>query len=176
MESIAIASARLQIDTTIFNLKKCQGYSDCMPQFAANLHYLFSELPFLDRFEAAAAAGFRAVEFQVPYDYPAAELLARLRSNALKMVLFDCWKGISPRASGKTSSYCVMFRLPAFPAATNRRPGKSTIRICSTCSTNWATGDGSAANTGPGTVPGRACRGPQNMASITRGLPRRSKR
>lgn len=45
-----------------------------MPRFAANLHYLFSELPFLDRFEAAAAAGFKAVEFQVPYDYPTAEL------------------------------------------------------------------------------------------------------
>lgn len=64
-----------------------------MPQFAANLHYLFSELPFLDRFEAAAAAGFKAVEFQVPYDYPAAELSARLRSNALKMVLFDAPMG-----------------------------------------------------------------------------------
>ncbi len=64
-----------------------------MPQFAANLHYLFSEVPFLDRFEAAAAAGFKAVEFQVPYDYPAAELSARLRSNALKMVLFDAPMG-----------------------------------------------------------------------------------
>src|SRR5258706_11958206 len=64
-----------------------------MPQFAANLHYLFSELPFLDRFEAAAAAGFKAVEFQVPYDYPAAELSARLRSNAVKMVLFDAPMG-----------------------------------------------------------------------------------
>ena len=64
-----------------------------MPQFAANLHYLFSELPFLDRFEAAAAAGFKAVEFQVPYDYPTAELSARLRSNALKMVLFDAPMG-----------------------------------------------------------------------------------
>lgn len=68
-----------------------------MPRFAANLHYLFSELPFLDRFEAAAAAGFKAVEFQVPYDYPTAELAARLRSNALEMVLFDApmgnWEG-----------------------------------------------------------------------------------
>ena len=64
-----------------------------MPQFAANLHYLFSELPFLDRFEAAAVAGFKAVEFQVPYDYPTAELSARLRSNALKMVLFDAPMG-----------------------------------------------------------------------------------
>jgi hydroxypyruvate isomerase len=64
-----------------------------MPQFAANLHYLFSELPFLDRFEAAAVAGFKAVEFQVPYDYAAAELTARLRSNALQMVLFDAPMG-----------------------------------------------------------------------------------
>jgi hydroxypyruvate isomerase len=64
-----------------------------MPKFAANLHYLFSELPFLDRFEAAAAVGFKAVEFQVPYDYPAAELSARLRSNALVMVLFDAPMG-----------------------------------------------------------------------------------
>jgi len=64
-----------------------------MPQFAANLHYLFSELPFLDRFEAAAVAGFNAVEFQVPYDYPVAELTARLRSNALQMVLFDAPMG-----------------------------------------------------------------------------------
>ena len=64
-----------------------------MPQVAANLHYLFSEVPFLDRFEAAATAGFKAVEFQVPYDYPTAELSARLHSNALKMVLFDAPMG-----------------------------------------------------------------------------------
>jgi len=67
-----------------------------VPRFAANLHYLFTELPFLERFEAAAAAGFRAVEFQVPYDFPAPELAARLRANALQMVLFDApvgnWK------------------------------------------------------------------------------------
>ncbi|HEX4985965.1 MAG TPA: 2-oxo-tetronate isomerase [Burkholderiales bacterium] len=60
-----------------------------MPRFAANLHYLFTELSFLDRFEAAARAGFRAVEFQVPYDHPKHELAARLRANALEMVLFD---------------------------------------------------------------------------------------
>jgi hydroxypyruvate isomerase len=64
-----------------------------MPRFAANLHYLFSEVPFLDRFEAAASAGFKAVEFQVPYDHPATELSARLRSNGLQMVLFDAPMG-----------------------------------------------------------------------------------
>jgi hydroxypyruvate isomerase len=64
-----------------------------MPKFAANLHYLFTELTFLDRFEAAAKAGFKAVEFQVPYDYPLAELKARLRINGLEMVLFDAPMG-----------------------------------------------------------------------------------
>lgn len=64
-----------------------------MPKFAANLHYLFAEVPFLDRFEAAAAAGFKAVEFQVPYDYPKAELASRLKAHGLKMVLFDAPMG-----------------------------------------------------------------------------------
>lgn len=64
-----------------------------MPRFAANLHYLFTELPFLDRFAAAARAGFRGVEAQVPYHYPAAELARRLRDNALEMVLLDTAQG-----------------------------------------------------------------------------------
>ena len=64
-----------------------------MPRFAANLHYLFSEVPFLDRFAAAAQAGFRAVEFQVPYDYDGAELRARLDLHGLRMVLFDAPMG-----------------------------------------------------------------------------------
>ena len=64
-----------------------------MPQFAANLHYLFTEVPFMERFDAAAKAGFKAVEFQVPYDYPAAELRARLLANGLTMVLFDAPMG-----------------------------------------------------------------------------------
>lgn len=64
-----------------------------MPRFAANLHYLFTELPFLDRFHAAAEAGFQAVEFQVPYDYAPRELRTRLDDNGLEMVLFDAPMG-----------------------------------------------------------------------------------
>ncbi len=64
-----------------------------MPRFAANLHYLFNEHPFLDRFAAAADAGFRAVEAQVPYDWPAAELARRLDANGLEMVLIDTLQG-----------------------------------------------------------------------------------
>jgi hydroxypyruvate isomerase len=60
-----------------------------MPKFAANLTTLFTELPFLDRFAAARAAGFAAVECQFPYDYPAAEIRRRLDDNGLRMVLLN---------------------------------------------------------------------------------------
>ncbi|HXF47593.1 MAG TPA: hydroxypyruvate isomerase [Burkholderiaceae bacterium] len=58
-----------------------------MPRFAANLTMLFNEVPFLDRFERAARAGFTAVEFLFPYAYPAAEIKARLQGNGLRLVL-----------------------------------------------------------------------------------------
>ena len=51
-----------------------------MPQFAANLSMLYPELDFLDRFEAAARDGFKAVEFLFPYAHEPRELAARLRS------------------------------------------------------------------------------------------------
>ena len=60
-----------------------------MPRFAANLSFLFTELPFLDRFEAAASAGFRAVEFLFPYATPAAEIRARLDATGLEVALFN---------------------------------------------------------------------------------------
>ncbi len=49
-----------------------------MPRFAANLSMMYHEHAFLDRFAAAAADGFRAVEFLFPYEHAAAELRARL--------------------------------------------------------------------------------------------------
>ncbi|HZE91657.1 MAG TPA: hydroxypyruvate isomerase, partial [Rhizobacter sp.] len=45
-----------------------------MPKFAANLTMLFNEVPFLDRFEKAAQAGFDSVEFLFPYPFPASEI------------------------------------------------------------------------------------------------------
>ena len=60
-----------------------------MPKFAANLTLLFKELPFLDRFEAAATAGFAAVEVLFPYDDAASEITRRLTANNLKMVLIN---------------------------------------------------------------------------------------
>jgi len=64
-----------------------------MPRFAANLHYLFNEHPFEDRFAVAAEAGFRAVEAQVPYAWPAATLARRLEQNGLEMALIDTAQG-----------------------------------------------------------------------------------
>jgi hydroxypyruvate isomerase len=60
-----------------------------MPRFAANLSMLYPEHAFLDRFAAAAADGFKAVEYLFPYAYPAGELAARLHNHALEQVLFN---------------------------------------------------------------------------------------
>ena len=60
-----------------------------MPRFAANLTMMFNEVPFLDRFEAAAKAGFTAVEFLFPYAFPAEEIGRRLRANGLTQALFN---------------------------------------------------------------------------------------
>jgi hydroxypyruvate isomerase len=60
-----------------------------MPRFAANLSMMFTEVPFLDRFEAAANAGFTAVEYLFPYEFPAKEVGDRLHRNGLTQALFN---------------------------------------------------------------------------------------
>jgi hydroxypyruvate isomerase len=60
-----------------------------MPKFAANLTFMFNELPFLDRFEAAKKAGFDAVEYMSPYEFGKDELKARLAQFALAQVLHN---------------------------------------------------------------------------------------
>lgn len=64
-----------------------------MSKFAANLSMMFTEHSFLDRFDAAAAAGFKAVEFLFPYDYPADLLAEKLQQNGLQQVLFNTAPG-----------------------------------------------------------------------------------
>jgi len=68
-----------------------------MPRFAANLQWLFTEHAFLDRFAAARAAGFRAVEFPSPYEHPAEALAERLRANGLQCILFNLPSGNKDR-------------------------------------------------------------------------------
>ena len=60
-----------------------------MPRFAANLSMMFTELPFLDRFEAAAEAGFRGVEYLFPYAFPKEALAERLARHGLVQVLHN---------------------------------------------------------------------------------------
>lgn len=64
-----------------------------MPRFCANLSFLFTELPFLDRFEAAAKAGFKGVEYLNPFEAPKAEIAARLQANGLTQALFNMAHG-----------------------------------------------------------------------------------
>lgn len=60
-----------------------------MVKFAANLSFMFTEVDFMDRFEAAAKAGFKAVEYLFPYEYDKAELAARLKGAGLTQALFN---------------------------------------------------------------------------------------
>jgi len=89
-----------------------------MPQFAANLTMIFTELPFLDRFEAAARAGFHAVEFLFPYAYDAQELRRLLDGNGLQLVLHNLppgdWDG------GERGIACHPDRVDEFRAGVAR--------------------------------------------------------
>lgn len=64
-----------------------------VPKLAANLTLLFNEVEFLDRFAAAAACGFRGVEFLFPYDFPAEAIAAKLAEHDLTNALFNMRPG-----------------------------------------------------------------------------------
>ncbi|HLY46152.1 MAG TPA: 2-oxo-tetronate isomerase [Stellaceae bacterium] len=89
-----------------------------MPRFCANLGFLFPEVPFLDRFAAAARAGFTGVEFASPYEYKAAELRARLDDNGLTQALINSPAG--NRAAGERGFACLPGREGAFRDGLNQ--------------------------------------------------------
>jgi hydroxypyruvate isomerase len=60
-----------------------------MLRFAVNIAWLFTEIPFLERFAAARQAGFTAVEFRSPYEHAPAEVAARLRGEGQQCILFN---------------------------------------------------------------------------------------
>jgi len=64
-----------------------------MPHFAANLSMMFTEHPFMERFDAAAVAGFEAVEFLFPYAHSAVEIRGALDRNGLDLALFNAPPG-----------------------------------------------------------------------------------
>ena len=89
-----------------------------MPKFAANLTMLFNEAPFLERFELAAKAGFKAVEFLFPYAYDAKDLRARLDDNGLQLVLHNLPAG--DWDAGERGIACHPDRVEEFRAGVGR--------------------------------------------------------
>lgn len=83
-----------------------------MPKLAANLSMLFPEIDFLDRFAAARAAGFRAVEYQFPYAWPAAQVAEAARAARLQVVLHNLPAG--DMAKGERGIACLPGREAEF--------------------------------------------------------------
>ncbi len=86
-----------------------------MPRFAANLTMMFTELPFLDRFEAAAKAGFKAVEFLFPYAFEAGDIKRKLDDNGLTLILHNLPAG--DWDAGERGIACHPDRVSEFRAA-----------------------------------------------------------
>lgn len=89
-----------------------------MPRFCANLSLLFTEHPFVERWAAAARAGFRGVECHFPYAEPAAVLAEELRRNGLEQVLFNLPPG--DWAAGERGIACLPDRVAEFEDGVGR--------------------------------------------------------
>ncbi len=89
-----------------------------MIRLAANLSMLFGEVDFLDRFKAAANAGFKAVEFQFAYDYRPSDLADRLRAHGLELALFNLPAG--DWSSGDRGVACLPDRADEFRESVQR--------------------------------------------------------
>ncbi len=83
-----------------------------MPRFAANLGFLFPEVPLAERFGAAAAAGFGAVEYAQPYELEAREIAELLEANGLEMILFNLPMG--DKSAGDFGIACLPGREDEF--------------------------------------------------------------
>ncbi len=89
-----------------------------MPRFAANLSMLFTERDFLDRFGAAAEAGFKGVEYLFPYDYEPQVLVAHLQQHGLSQVLHNLPPG--DWAGGERGIACLPDRVGEFQDSVGR--------------------------------------------------------
>lgn len=89
-----------------------------MPRFAANLSMMYTEHPFLERFAAAAADGFRAVEFLFPYEHEPQQIASQLREHDLEQALFNLPPG--DWASGERGMACHPGREAEFAEGVER--------------------------------------------------------
>ncbi len=99
-----------------------------MPQFAANLTMLFTEVPFLERFAAARAAGFDAVEYLFPYAYDKNELAGLLKTHGLKQVLHNLPAGNWD--AGERGIACHPDRVDEFRAGVDKAIEYATALGC----------------------------------------------
>jgi hydroxypyruvate isomerase len=83
-----------------------------LPKFSANLSFLYQDLPFLDRFDAAAKDGFGAVEYLGPYAEPKERVAVALKSSGLKQALFNVPSG--DWAAGERGIACLPDRVEEF--------------------------------------------------------------
>ena len=97
-------------------------------QFCANLNFLFADLPLLDRFEAAAKAGFEGVELLAPYEVPAKAIRERLDGAGLRQVLFNSPSG--DRAAGERGMACIPGRESEFRESVHRALDYATALDC----------------------------------------------
>ena len=99
-----------------------------MPKFAANLTMLFNEIDFLDRFEAAAKAGFSGVEYLFPYPYPAEQLAGLLQRHKLAQVLHNLPAG--DWAKGERGIACLPERVGEFQDGVDKAIGYAMTLGC----------------------------------------------
>src|SRR5216684_392733 len=99
-----------------------------MPKFAANLTMLYSEYAFLERFAAARADGFEAVEFLFPYAFPKEQVAERLRKHGLKQVLHNLPAGNWD--AGERGIACLPGRTGEFQDGVGRAIEYATALAC----------------------------------------------
>ncbi|WP_300297288.1 2-oxo-tetronate isomerase [Ferrovibrio sp.] len=136
-----------------------------MPRFAANLSFLFQDLPFLDRFPAAADQGFAAVEFMFPYDHAPAAIAAAMRDAGLQVALFNAppgdWtageRGLASLPNRRQEFRAAMARAFDYAAALNcprihvvagvepARPDRRAMEACYMDNLAWAAEQASGA-------------------------------
>ncbi len=99
-----------------------------MPRFAANLSMLYTELPFLERFAAAAADGFSGVEYLFPYDFAASDISAQLQTHGLQQVLFNAPPG--NWGAGERGLACLAGREAEFEQGMTQALAYATVLRC----------------------------------------------
>jgi hydroxypyruvate isomerase len=96
-----------------------------MPKFSANLSMMFTEVDFLERFSAAADAGFSAVEFLLPYDYSPKAVKDRAKAAGVEVVLFNLPSGLW--GAGERGIGCIPGREKEFRAGVETALAYATL-------------------------------------------------